>query len=115
MEKAFELQPWITLRGNTTSTIDIVQPRNLWADAYDCENALIGVQILKASSCTLYLETGIKEEGPWSVVSSWGATASTNVMLDIYDTPTLQRFIRWRISKGAADWEACFKLNVRLK
>jgi len=116
MGKSFELSPWTTLKGTVSSTQEIIQRRATWVDAESYKDAVIGVEILTHTNCTLSLQTAVAPEGPWTTLASFTGTTQTTKYYTSRETGTdkFDRFIRWKLDRSAANWQTSFKLEVNV-
>ena len=119
------MQPWITLKGATSSTSEIIQPAKNWLNAQDYKQVAIDVLLLENKATTGYaileLETSIAPEGPWTSLATFGAgycKAINYFTTDSSATSKFERFIRWKIDQSTGTptaWEACFRICAVVK
>jgi hypothetical protein len=122
MGRTVEMQPWITIRGQT-GWAGIMQEVEDWLDTSRYSSAVVRVEVPCLSSCTLYLE-GCDQSGGSFVVSGTFGTAVTTPSL-VYllrqapfgASDRLSNLLRWRVVGPGSDgaWTACFRISVIFK
>lgn len=121
----FPMQPWVTFKGSTVYTSDIVQPQDECADGEDADQMSFLIQILGNTAvtgnlCDLLMQTSFAPEGPWETVST--ITSASTVVRQYYTTDEegashFQRFMRWKLDPSGCidDWSICFKIDGVMK
>jgi len=114
MGETFVLSPWSTVKGTTASTSDIVQRRETWADCMSFKEAVISVQILDHTNCTVTIQTSLAPEGPWTDLFDFTAVTNTTKYATSREGGSTQfdRYLRWKIDRSVASWLATFKIEV---
>jgi len=114
--QAFEMEPWRPYEGTLAYVEKLVQARSRIVDALEFKEAIVGVQILTHTNCTLEIETALSLEGPWTTIASFtGATVTTKHFTSREEgTNKFTRYLRWALDRNAANWKTCFKLDVNV-
>jgi len=112
-----EIQPWITLRGASSSSDPIIQEISDWANTSDYRTAAIQSEILQVTGCTLSLQIADSASGEWETIESWtdGVSVAETLYLsrelDHGSPNRLANFMRWKIDRTSNNWETCFRFN----
>jgi len=116
MGQTYEMAPWTTLRGTSGSTEEIIQRRDTWVDAESLKEAVICIQVLTHTNCTLSIQTAVMPEGPWTSIADFTASTNTTKYFSSTEAATdkFQRFLRWKIARPAANWETGFRIEVNV-
>lgn len=116
MGKAFEMAPWSTLKGSAASTEDIIQRQTTWVDAESFKEAVVNVQVLTTTNCTLSIQTAVMPEGPWSSIANFtGSTQTTKYFTSREGGGTnFGRYLRWKLDRTVANWQCSFKIEVNV-
>ena len=117
--KSKKWQPWATAGGSVAAT-EVFQDSSLWLDLSNTVAVRIAADISFVSgSAALTLETSNSADGPWSTVNSGGLTSVAKDVLVCSsasddETYKVRRYLRWKCSGGAANWEICFRLQYEV-
>lgn len=112
-QESCEIQPWVTLVGNTSMTGDniIVPLESYWIDTEGMDKLQIEVETIDLDTANLKLERAMSPEGPWTNLTTITATGVTTVTLD--SSSPMSRYIRWHLDASSSPWTACFRINAR--
>lgn len=112
----YELAPWTTLRGSSASTEIIIQRRDTWVDAESNKEAVVSIQVLTHTNCTLSLQTAVMPEGPWTSIADFTAATNTTKYFSSTESATnkFQRFLRWKLDRSVANWQTGFRIDVNV-
>jgi len=122
MGTTFELQPWITLRGNS-SWDGIMQEVEDWVDTSNYNMGIVRVEAPFMTGCTLYLEGCDQSGGSFVTHASLGSGQTGASLVYLYRaapygaTDRLNVLLRWKVLNvgGGGEWEACFRMTAVLK
>lgn len=122
----FPMQRWVTIKGSTVYTGDIVQPQADCADGEQADQMSFTIKILGntvatgTTICSLLMQEALAVEGPWNTVNT--LTAASTVVRQYYTsdeegTNNFQRFMRWKLDPSGCidDWSICFKIDGVMK
>lgn len=106
------IQVGLAVPAEGPQTNEVVQSRSGHLDMADGPSVGMHVEVFDiAEGCTLLLETGISEEGPWMELASWtwvategpavGEPIDTVIELTTHHAAEhpLARFVRWRVTQ----------------
>jgi hypothetical protein len=115
-QQTFELAPWTTLKGSEASTDEIIQRRETWVDAESNKEAVVCIQVLTHTNCTLSLQTAVMPEGPWTNIANFTAATNTTKYFSSTEAATakFQRFLRWKLDRSVANWQTGFRIEVNV-
>ena len=105
-------QPWTTIAG-TSATAEVTQPKPDQVDVRDIYGMLVLVEVLGITNCTLSLQSGMGQEGPWTSLASYTATTKTALSLSAdAESYLLTGYLRWKVAASGANWKTCFRLEA---
>ena len=121
--RAFVLQDWVTIRGNSTVT-SVIQMENNYAQLDAFQDVIFWMQVsevtVSAGTITMNYETApLKDESLFTAMATAGITTAamtpptlTKVLLSQNPSVPLSRWVRWRLSASGttAAWDVSFRI-----
>jgi len=124
MGKTFAMQPWVTMKGASIYTDDLIQPTTGWVNGENFKEAVVDFAVVgntvASGTMSLILETSVSPGEPWtSIATISDAYCRTTKYFTSREggTSKFDRFLRWKLDPSSAggDWTITFKICTTLK
>jgi len=123
--KTIELQPLITLRGETATFREIIQDIEDVLDTQGASCAIVRLEVRYCTDCTVYVEGAESEDSEFSTVVSQGEFTSVTPEVELMrlnrQVPAgkagrLPNLLRWRVAAddGVTEWATTFRVTVTI-